>query len=113
MGIGSVTFSLPHFLSDHYMVHSDLNTTTDNICRPPVMMSPAKAKVNLGDEDILEQLPGLDKIKELTEGKVVLRAHKMYFNNNWEYWDLHRNKDRYFDCKRVHLAIFILKSLTV
>lgn len=59
MGIGSITFSLPHFLSDNYMVHSDLNSTNDNICRAP-RLSQAKSGVDL--------IPGLDKIQSLTEG---------------------------------------------
>lgn len=61
MGIGSITFSLPHFLAGNYMLRSDLNTSNDNICRVP----------NHGDgaNPLLEQLPALDKIKTLTQGQ--------------------------------------------
>ena len=71
MGIGSVTFSLPHFLSDNYMVHSDSNTTSDNICK---ISTPLTQPHNQLDNGLLEQLPGLDKIKSLTEGKAPLRS---------------------------------------
>jgi hypothetical protein len=63
MGIGSITFSLPHFLSSHYMVQSDLSDTGDNICKGPTI-TPHQTT-----NDLLESLPGLDKIKSLTEGK--------------------------------------------
>ena len=64
MGIGSITFSLPHFLSGPYLLHgSDSNNATANICRAPKLLDQA-------DRDtILQNLPGLDKIKSLTEGK--------------------------------------------
>ena len=59
MGVGSITFSLPHFLSDNYMVHSDLNSTNDNICKVGPRLSQAKS---------VDLIPGLDKIQSLTEG---------------------------------------------
>ncbi len=66
MGIGSITFSLPHFLSGHYMVQSDLDSGSgDNICRGPKLTSQYHHTSN----DLLENLPGLDKIKSLTEGE--------------------------------------------
>eukprot|EP00094_Tigriopus_californicus_P000284 TCALIF_00274-PB protein Name:"Similar to SLCO5A1 Solute carrier organic anion transporter family member 5A1 (Homo sapiens)" AED:0.11 eAED:0.11 QI:460/0.90/0.91/1/0.63/0.58/12/137/1099 len=60
MGIGSITFSLPHFLAGNYMLRSDLNTSNDNICRVPTHGD--------GANPLLEQLPALDKIKSLTQG---------------------------------------------
>ena len=72
MGIGSITFSLPHFLAGNYMIHSDLNATSDNICKVPAPIH----RVPGGDDDLLEQLPGLDKIKSLTKGK---QSQKLLF----------------------------------
>ena len=65
MGIGSITFSLPHFLAGNYMIHSDLNATSDNICKVPAPIHGVPG----ADDDLLEQLPGLDKIKSLTKGR--------------------------------------------
>jgi len=64
MGIGSITFSLPHFLTGHHMVHgANGNSSADNICRAPRLLDQA-------DRDaILQNLPGLQKIKSLAEGK--------------------------------------------
>ena len=67
MGIGSITFSLPHFLGGEYMVHDGSSTSgspgDDNICRAP------KISHQSSTNDLLNKLPGLDKIKSLTEGK--------------------------------------------
>ena len=71
MGIGSITFSLPHFLSDNYMVHSDLNSTNDNICRVP----------RLSQSKSVDLIPGLDKIQSLTEGKNVIINEKAFPQN--------------------------------
>ena len=66
MGIGSITFSLPHFLTGHHHVMgSSGNATTDNICRAPRLLDQT-------DRDaILKNLPGLQEIKSLTEGKCI------------------------------------------
>ena len=64
MGIGSITFSLPHFLSGPHMVHgSDGNSTSANICRAPRLLDQTDR------DNILQNIPGLDQIKSLTEGK--------------------------------------------
>ena len=85
MGVGSITFSLPHFLSGNYMVSSSSNSTENNICARAGstrvngaaggFSSSGSGRSRTGlrtakDEDILNQLPGLDKIKSLTEGKL-------------------------------------------
>ena len=64
MGIGSITFSLPHFLTGHHHVKGSMgNASNDNICRAPRLLDQA-------DRDtILKNLPGLQEIKSLTEGK--------------------------------------------
>ncbi len=108
MGIGSITFSLPHFLSGPYMAgHSaSPNASTNNMCRAPSSSYSSAAAVAAAShhlrggthplavggaagkdggggvvvaaaapddiaavEGLLETLPGLDKIKSLTEGK--------------------------------------------
>lgn len=70
MGIGSITFSLPHFLGGEYMVQDGSSasgasglSSSDNICREP------KISHQSSTNDLLNKLPGLDKIKSLTEGK--------------------------------------------
>ena len=70
MGIGSITFSLPHFLGGEYMVNDGSSasggsglSSSDNICRAPKISHQSSAN------DLLDKLPGLDKIKSLTEGK--------------------------------------------
>ena len=84
MGIGSITFSLPHFLAGNYMIHSDLNATSDNICKVPAPIH----RVPGGDDDLLEQLPGLDKIKSLTKGK---QSQKIFQSDN-------TLQSHHFDC---------------
>ena len=64
MGIGSITFSLPHFLSGPYMVHgSEGNLSNANICKNP------RIPDQTDRDNILQNIPGLDSIKSLTEGK--------------------------------------------
>ena len=72
MGIGSVTFSLPHFLTGPYRVRGSegLNATLDNICKAPSLLDQA-------DRDTyLQNIPGLQKIKSLvnSEGKKLGRG---------------------------------------
>ncbi len=109
MGLGSITFSLPHFLSGPYMagnMASGANASADNMCRASALnaasnrmaragtagadgsfgvthplavegggMAVAAAAGGAAPEDIaaveglLETLPGLDKIKSLTQGQ--------------------------------------------
>ena len=73
MGIGSITFSLPHFLTGpHRVLGSEGNSTSDNICRAPSLLDQA-------DRDtILQNLPGLQKIKSLvnSEGKKIAFMRK-------------------------------------
>lgn len=78
MGIGSITFSLPHFLSGNYMVQGDLNVSSDNICSrvsPPAAVAgaagaaPSATSPNPADfiqDDLLEKLG--DKIKSIAKG---------------------------------------------
>ena len=77
MGIGSITFSLPHFLTGpHRVLGSEGNSTSDNICRAPSLLDQA-------DRDtILQNLPGLQKIKSLvnSEGKKIAFIKKNYFS---------------------------------
>lgn len=72
MGIGSITFSLPHFLGGEYMLQdgssaSGGSSSSDNICRgAPKITHQSSANDLL---DLVKKVPGLDKIKSLTEGK--------------------------------------------
>ena len=67
MGIGLVTFSLPHFLTGPYRVRGSegLNSTSDNICKAPSLLDQVER------DNILQNIPGLQKIKSLvnSEGK--------------------------------------------
>jgi hypothetical protein len=80
MGIGSITFSLPHFLAGNYMVHTDPNTTSDNICKVS-KLSQAQPPPEI---DILGKLPGLDKIKSLTEGESNGTSRK-WLTKRWHF----------------------------
>ncbi len=62
MGIGSITFSLPHFLTGPHHVAHGVNATTNNICRSPRLLDQADR------DNILKNLPGLENIKSLAEG---------------------------------------------
>eukprot|EP00093_Oithona_nana_P005745 05745.XXX_182220_189329_1 [CDS] Oithona nana genome sequencing. len=77
MGIGSITFSLPHFLTGHHHVKGSMgNASNDNICRAPRLLDQA-------DRDtILKNLPGLQEIKSLTEGlsNPPLAPHNNQYN---------------------------------
>ena len=95
MGIGSVTFSLPHFLTPAYSktyYNSDgTNNSIENICNgagggsvhqhsSSLRKSSFGPRLdNLGSSsegDLLQKLPGLEKIKSLTEGiTTVLYFH--------------------------------------
>ena len=62
MGIGAVTFSLPHFLMGNHMAAStDGNSTADNICRGPRLLEQT-------DRDGILDKPWLKEISSLTEG---------------------------------------------
>ena len=63
MGLGSLLFSVPHFLTDSYSLHLDNNSssTSDNVCRPAVRRDLAQYRQ-------LEQITGLDGIGKLAEG---------------------------------------------
>jgi hypothetical protein len=71
MGIGSITFSLPHFLTGTHVKGNfgeHHNSSISNICiRNNPLLSATKAKASAGEE-LLMSLPGLEKIKTLTEG---------------------------------------------
>jgi len=82
MGLGSITFSLPHFLAGRYMAGSSGgagNLTGHNICsRPPSVAGIGDVGLAHGQpedvaavEGLLDTLPGIDKIKSLTEGEHV------------------------------------------
>ncbi|CAB4061515.1 SLCO3A [Lepeophtheirus salmonis] len=78
MGIGSITFSLPHFLSDSHSIKSDINgSSTDNICRGPRII-PHKSAEDL----LIEKLPALGNIKSLAEGlpNPPLAPHNNQYN---------------------------------
>ena len=82
MGIGSVTFSLPHFLTTAYSEtynNDGRNSSIENICSSGAtgkhigsnLKSFASRIDNLGSSsegELLRKLPGLEKIKSLTEG---------------------------------------------
>ena len=86
MGIGSVTFSLPHFLTTAYSEtynNDGSNSSTENICssgnfgnrgegkNSALLKSFASRIDNFGSSsegELLQKLPGLEKIKSLTEG---------------------------------------------
>lgn len=65
MGIGSVTFSLPHFLTGPYRVRGSegLNSTLDNICKAPSLSD------QVDRDTILQIIPGLQKIKSLVNSE--------------------------------------------
>ena len=75
MGIGSITFSLPHFLTGAHVKGSfgeNNNSSMSNIClRNNQLMSSTKTKASAGEE-LLMSLPGLEKIKTLTEGEHLI-----------------------------------------
>jgi organic anion transporter 3A len=78
MGIGSVTFSLPHFLTGPYRVRGSegLNSTSDNICKAPSLLDQA-------DRDtILQNIPGLQKIKSLVNSEGLLHPPLAPHNQN-------------------------------
>lgn len=67
MGIGSITFSLPHFFSGRYHVDNELNTTTANICKPPSgSQTGTAADVFL---DTIFETAGVDKIFDSSKGE--------------------------------------------
>ena len=84
MGIGSITFSLPHFLTTAYSetYNSDgTNSSIENICngvngggvgRDSVLRKSFASRLdNLGSSsegELLQKLPGLETIKSLTKG---------------------------------------------
>jgi hypothetical protein len=72
MGIGSITFSLPHFLTGNHILGSlgeGHNNSMGNICvRNNHLMAAPKTQTSAGEE-LLMSLPGIEKIKSLTEGK--------------------------------------------
>jgi hypothetical protein len=74
MGIGSITFSLPHFLTGTHVqgqAGEHHNASMSNICvRNNQLMSATKTKTSAGEE-LLMSLPGLEKIKTLTEGMYI------------------------------------------
>ena len=74
MGIGSITFSLPHFLTGNHMLSSlseRNNSALGNICvRNNPLMASANTHPSAGEE-LLMSLPGIEKIKSLTEGKTL------------------------------------------
>ena len=94
MGIGSVTFSLPHFLTTAYSEtysNDGNNSSIENICsssnngfgsngpKNSVLLQSFASRIdNLGSSsegELLEKLPGLEKIKDLTKGNI----HQKYF----------------------------------
>lgn len=94
MGIGSVTFSLPHFLTTAYSEtynNDGTNSSIGNICnsvgngnggnaKNSVLLKSFASRIdNLGSSsegELLQKLPGLEKIKSLTEGT---SSQKRYF----------------------------------
>ena len=82
MGIGSIMFSLPHFLTTAYSEtynNDGTNSSFENICngvggggRDSVIRKSFASRLdNLGSSsegELLQKLPGLEKIKSLTEG---------------------------------------------
>ena len=95
MGIGSVTFSLPHFLTTAYSdtySNDGNNSSIENICssnngrsssgRNSVFLQSFASRIdNLGSSsegEILEKLPGLEKIKSLTKGRICQKEFLRY-----------------------------------
>ena len=88
MGIGSITFSLPHFLTTAYSetYGSDgTNSSIENICNGggrsgvgdgiTLRKSFASRIDNLGSSSegqLLQKLPGLETIKSLTKGNKLV-----------------------------------------
>ena len=58
MGLGSLLFSVPHFLTDNYSLHMEPNSsaTADNVCRPAVR------------REVAHQFTGMEGIGKLAEG---------------------------------------------
>lgn len=70
MGIGSITFSLPHFLSGSHHTTSlsqGPNSSMSNICKSNRYLGVNKAKTS-AEEGFLMSLPGLEKLKSQIEG---------------------------------------------
>ena len=75
MGIGSVTFSLPHFLTGPYRVRGSegMNSTLDNICKAPSLLDQVER------DNILQNIPGLQKIKSLVNSEGKKLGHRGCF----------------------------------
>ena len=74
MGIGSVCFSLPHFLTGHHTVAgTDGNSTADNICRSPRLQPQT-------DRDGILDKPWLKEISSLTEGTYFFNYRILILN---------------------------------
>ena len=61
MGLGSLLFSVPHFLTDSYSlsVESNSSAALDNVCRPAVRRDQYRQ---------FEQITGIESIGKLAEG---------------------------------------------
>ncbi|KAF0304686.1 Solute carrier organic anion transporter family member 5A1 [Amphibalanus amphitrite] len=61
MGLGSLLFSVPHFLTDSYSLSVDSNSSSvaDNVCRPAVRRDQYRQ---------FEQITGIESIGKLAEG---------------------------------------------
>jgi len=72
MGVGSITFSLPHFLSGNHHATSlsqGTNSSMSNICKSQRYSGVNKAKSS-AEEGFLMSLPGLEKLKSQIEGNL-------------------------------------------
>jgi hypothetical protein len=79
MGIGSITFSLPHFLTGNHhttTLTTGNNSSMSNICKSHRVLAANKAKTS-AEEGFLMSLPGLEKLKSQIEGK--LASSNAYF----------------------------------
>ncbi len=72
MGIGSITFSLPHFLSGNHhttTLSEGSNSSISNICKSHRVLAATKPKSS-AEEGFLMSLPGLEKLKSQIEGEL-------------------------------------------
>ena len=72
MGIGSITFSFPHFLMGPYDVSNGGNANSSNICSRRELFTPSTGRATSETEKLLENIPGLDKFRDLAEGECLL-----------------------------------------
>jgi len=82
MGIGSITFSFPHFLMGPYDVSAGGNQTASNICNRRDFQHTGHSPHSSAEGNLLEKIPVLTELKSLTEGlsSPPLAPHNNQYN---------------------------------